>query len=178
MTKKEMETELLKLVCQQFRQKMVIQEYENIIFFDTSPYFKGLGVKAIGDFCSNLAKKVNIAKAMYIMCAHPIESVPFGKNEELDPFDIKDVLKISIRTTPELQQKIEMCQSLPVARLLEMVNPDQVGSSHEFRGATIITREKLHELLHKCEACIQGQEYSSVALPELEFCVKGQEGPC
>lgn len=153
------------------------QELDNIVFFDTLDFFKGMGVKTVGSFCdyacspSQSQKFPFIQPIKYIFGAQLIEPMPLDESV-INPFDVSDVLKISIRTPQNLEQLINSKQSLAVSSLLKLVNPAQIGSSHLLRGSSIVTREKLAEFLEKCSLSIHNKQKNYIILPELDFFIK------
>lgn len=151
------------------------EQLDNIIFFNTCDFFKGMGVKTVGNFCNYLVSPSRqqefpfIRPDMYVMGAQLIEPTTLG-DTAIDAFSVPDVLKISIRTHKELEAKIEAGQGLAVSALLKRAaDPNQLGSSHKLRGATVITRDKLTEFLENCNFVINTGEPRPLKLPELEF---------
>lgn len=161
----------------QTRKDIFYCETDTAVFFNAEQAFKGLGVKTIGDFCTHLLKesmnkKFDFINPMkYLMGAQPLEPIPFGK-DFIKPFNTDDALKISIRAPNEVGKKIKTGDSLAVTALLEFVNPAHIGSTHELRGATIVTRETINEFLAKCDDCLKGKQCGPMELPELEISVK------
>ncbi len=147
---------------------------DNIFFFDVNQAFQGMGVKTIGSFCNYLITELLktqpdfIGVNNYILGAQPIEPIPFG-DTTINAFDADDVLKISVRTPRELQDAIEDGTRLTVAKLLDRVTPNQVSSTHDFRGSTVIPRSNLKEFLKECETCIRTRQTKALYLPELDF---------
>jgi hypothetical protein len=155
------------------------EQLDNIIFFNTGEFFKGMGVKTVGNFCNYLVSPSRqqefpfIRPDMYVMGAQLIEPITLG-DTAIDAFSVPDVLKISIRTHKELEARIEAGQGLAVSALLKRAaDPNQLGSSHKLRGATIITRDKLTEFLENCNFVINTGDPRPLQLPELEFSAEG-----
>jgi hypothetical protein len=146
---------------------------DRIFFFDTRDLFAGMGVKTIGTFCDHLLNErfrnqMNFMEFnRYVMGAQLIEPIPFGEST-IPAFEVEDVLKISVRTPFELKEMIDAGSSIDVLELLSKANPDQVGSSHRLRGATVIPREKVNEFLAKCDSLIKTRKTAPVKLPELD----------
>lgn len=150
---------------------------DRIFFFDARNLLEGMGVKTIGTFCDYLLNErvknqLNLTQFnKYVMGAQLIEPVPFG-DSSVPAFEVKDVLKISVRTPFELKEAITAGSSIDVLELLSKANPDQVGSSHRLRGATVIPREKLNEFLAKCDSLIKTRKTAPVKLPELDSSIE------
>lgn len=149
------------------------EEWDNIVYFDTQDFFKGMGVKTVGTFCSKLISdrvKKNydfVRPDKYLMGAQLIEPVPFGR-EIINAFDAENVLKISIRAPDLLEEKINKTPGLRVSTMISYVNPSQIGSSHGLRGATIITRNKKTNFLNFCNMYLEGKQME-LHFPELEI---------
>ncbi|MBD3303547.1 hypothetical protein GF343_00215 [Candidatus Woesearchaeota archaeon] len=154
-------------------------ELDNLIFFDASDFFRGMGVKTVGNFCNHLTAPSRqqefpfIRPNMYVMGAQLIEPITLG-DTAIDAFSVPDVLKVSIRTHKELEARIEASQNFSVYTLLKMANPKLFASSHKLRGSTIVNRNKLLEFLENCNSVINTGESRPLQLPpELEFSAEG-----
>jgi len=147
---------------------------DRIFFFDTKDIFAGMGVKTIGSFCDHLLNErfknqMNLMQFnKYVLGAQLIEPVPFG-DSSVPAFEVEDVLKVSVRTPFELKETIDAGTSIDVTELLQRANPDQTGSTHRLRGATVVPKNKINEFLSKCESLIREKKTKPVKLPELDI---------
>ncbi len=127
-----------------------MKETKHIQYFEDPGYFKGMGSKVIGTFCSYLSYQRFVAPTKYILgFMKPKRIIPnFGKLEH-------DYVKVSTRAPLRLRKLIEASRTLSCVELLQRaIVEGETADGHEFAASAAIVRSP-EEFVENCEKILE-----------------------
>ncbi|MGB9895525.1 MAG: DHH family phosphoesterase [Thermoproteota archaeon] len=125
-----------------------LKKLNRIQWFDASKFFKGMGTKVLGTFCSYLSYQTRIIdqdKYIVGIVDMPSEIPNWGKLE-------KEYCKISARAPKKLQELIRSKKSISVVDLLvKSSSPYGFADGHDFAASAIVTKGSEAEVIKKMD---------------------------
>ncbi|MEM0076530.1 MAG: DHH family phosphoesterase [Thermoproteota archaeon] len=126
-----------------------LEKLNKIQWFNASKFFKGMGTKVLGTFCSYLSYQTHIIdqdKYIVGIMDMPNEIPGWGKLE-------KEYCKISARAPKKLQELIKSNKSIPVDDLLiKSVSSHGFADGHDFAASAIVTKGSETEVIKKMDS--------------------------
>lgn len=126
-----------------------LKKLNKIQWFDASKFFKGMGTKVLGTFCSYLSYQTHIVdqdKYIVGIMDMPNEIPGWGKLE-------KEYCKISARAPKKLQELIKSKKSISVVDLLvKSVGSYGFADGHDFAASAIVTKGNETEAIKKMDS--------------------------
>jgi hypothetical protein len=133
------------VILNEFFAQVTLHQVGRLTWFTVPDGFPRVGVKTVGLLCEELIRSGRITGERYVLGIQPIPPLALGFGELLFDED-----KVSMRTTPELSNKIAHKQALSLVEVLPSATLSVAGfvdACHPNAAATTIPRAKREQFL-------------------------------